>query len=386
MLLQNEWIENSIETYIYQHTTKSQIIYWVVLAAITITIVLLPFIHVDISVQGNGIVRPVSEKTELKSPITELVDSVYVHEGQNINKGDVILRFRTNDSDYKIDYQSERMNDFQNHLADLVFLAKGQHPSVFQSPTRQQEYNYFIKKKQELETTTEQARRDYMRNKSLFDKKVISEEDYDKYYFQYQTKKEELASLVESQISTWQTDLNTYRNQANEMHTNLKQEKIDNDKYIVRSPVHGTLDQFSGIYRGSSLQAGQTIAVISPGSALCLEIYVSPSNIGYLRVGMPVKVQVGSFNYNEWGVLPGKVINISSDYMTDSQNNAYFKVKCKLDRNYLVLRKTGRKGYLKKGMTVSTHFMITRRSLFDLLYQNIDEWINPVQYNKNVNI
>ena len=32
MLLPNEWIENSIETYIYQHTTKSQIIYWVVLA------------------------------------------------------------------------------------------------------------------------------------------------------------------------------------------------------------------------------------------------------------------------------------------------------------------------------------------------------------------
>lgn len=386
MLLPNEWIENSIETYIYQHTTKSQIIYWVVLAAITITIVLLPYIHVDISVQGNGIVRPVSEKTELKSPIAELVDSVYVHEGQNINKGDVILRFRTNDSDYKIDYQSERMNDFQNHLADLVYLAKGQRPSVFQSPTRQQEYNYFIKKKQELETTTEQARRDYTRNKTLFDKKVISEEDYDKYYFQYQSKKDELASLVESQISTWQTDLNTYRNQANEMHTNLKQEKIDNDKYIVRSPVRGTLDQFSGIYRGSSLQAGQTIAVISPGSALCLEVYVSPSNIGYLRVGMPVKVQIGSFDYNEWGVLPGKVINISSDYMTDSQNNAYFKVKCKLDRNYLVLRKTGRKGYLKKGMTVSTHFMITRRSLFDLLYQNIDEWINPVQYNKNANI
>jgi hypothetical protein len=34
MLLPNEWIENSIETYIYQHTTKSQIIYWVVLAGL----------------------------------------------------------------------------------------------------------------------------------------------------------------------------------------------------------------------------------------------------------------------------------------------------------------------------------------------------------------
>ena len=66
MLLPNEWIENSIETYIYQHTTKSQIIYWVVLAAVTAAMIALPFIYVDISVQGSGVVRPVTEKTEIK--------------------------------------------------------------------------------------------------------------------------------------------------------------------------------------------------------------------------------------------------------------------------------------------------------------------------------
>ena len=81
MLLPNEWIENSLETYIYQHTTKSQIIYWVVLLAITATMIALPFIYVDISVQGSGVVRPVTEKTEIKSAITELVDSIYVREG-----------------------------------------------------------------------------------------------------------------------------------------------------------------------------------------------------------------------------------------------------------------------------------------------------------------
>lgn len=98
MLLPNEWIENSIETYIYQHTTKSQIIYWGVLAAVAAAIIALPFIYVDISVQGSGVVRPVTEKTEIKSAITELVDSVYVREGDRVNKGDVLLRFRTNNS------------------------------------------------------------------------------------------------------------------------------------------------------------------------------------------------------------------------------------------------------------------------------------------------
>lgn len=34
----------------------------------------------------------------------------------------------------------------------------------------------------------------------------------------------------------------------------------------------------------------------------------------------------------------------------------------------------------QKGMVANVRFMITKRSLFDILYQNIDEWINPTQY------
>lgn len=379
MLLPNEWIENSIETYIYQHTTKSQIIYWVVLLAITATIIALPFIYVDISVQGSGIVRPVAEKAEITSAITEIVDSVYVREGEQVNKGDIILRFRTNNSDYKINYQSGRLNDCEMHLADLAYLAKGDCPSIFRSPVRQQEYTYFTKKKIELETTLVQAEKEYKRNKNLYDKKVISEEEYDKYYFQWQSQRNELASLVQSQLNTWQIDLNNYRNSFNEMNANLKQEVKDKDMYIVRSPVDGTVDQFSGLYKGSSVQAGQSLAMISPDSTLCLEIYVTPRNIGFMSVGMPVNVQVESFNYNEWGTIPGTVKEISSDFLTDAQGTSFYKVKCEMQRDYLQL-KSGRVGKLKKGMTVSAHFMVTRRSLFDLLYQKVDDWANPRQY------
>ncbi len=384
MLLPNEWIENSIETYIYQHTTKSQIIYWVVLLAITATTVSLPFIYVDISVQGSGIVRPVAEKAEIASSITEIVDSVFVREGEQVCKGDIILRFRTNSSDYKINYQSARMNDCNAQLTDLDYLAKGECPAQFSSPVRRQEYAYFVKKKQALETALAQAEKEYNRNKRLFDKQVISEEEYDGYYFKWQNQQNELAALIQSQISAWQTDRNSYRNMFNEMNTNLKQEVKEKDMYIVRSPVDGTVDRFSGIYRGSNIQAGQSLAVISPDSTLCLEVYVTPRNIGFMSVGMPVNIQVESFNYNEWGTIPGKVKDISSDFLTDSQGNSFYKVKCEMDRDYLQL-KNGRVGKLKKGMTVSAHFMVTRRSLFDLLYQKMDDWANPKQYaNENM--
>ena len=383
MMLPPEWLQNSIESYSYQQTTHSQRIYWVVLVAVLASLISLPFIYVDISVQGNGTVRPVAEKTEVKAPITELVDSVYVREGANVNKGDVLLTFRANNSDYKIAYQANRLTDYELHLSDLTYLAKGQQPSAFSSAVRQQQYAYYVNRKKELDTSIVKAEKEYHRNKTLFEKQVISEEEYDKYYYQYESQKNELASFTESQLSAWQTDLNTYRNSRNEMNTSLKQEVKDKDLYVVQSPVSGTVDQFSGIYRGSSIQAGQLIAVVSPDSTLCFEVYVSPRNIGYIHAGMPVNVQVSSFNYNEWGTVSGKVTEISSDFLTDAKGNSYYKVKCDMERDFLML-KNGRKGKLKKGMTVSVHFMITRRSLFDLLYQRLDDWVNPIRYEEEL--
>ena len=381
MLLPNKWIENSIEAYLYQHTTVSQKIYWVVLAAISITLISLPFIYVDITVQGSGIIRPVAEKTEIISPLSELVDSVFIREGAQVKKGDAILRFRTNQTDYKISYQTSRLSDYEAHLADLYYLSKGEKPQTFYSSVRQREYTYYIQRRLELTTAIEQAEKEYQREKMLYDKQLISTEEYEKYYYQYESRKNELASFAESQLSTWQADLNSYRNLYGEMQTALKQEVVDKDLCIVRSPVNGTVDQFMGIYRGSSLQAGQSLAIISPDSALYIETYVTPRDIGYVYIGMPVNVQVESFNYNQWGSITGEVADISSDFLTDNQGYSFYKVKCSMEKDYLTL-KNGRQGKLKKGMSVAAHFRITRRSLFDLLYQKIDDWINPAQYKK----
>jgi len=380
MLLPSEFIENSIETYTYNHSTTSQKIYWVVLLVITLALISLPFIYVDISIQGNGIIRPIAEKTEIKAPVTELVDSVYAYEGKKLRKGDIILSFRTSNSEYKILYQRHRIDDYKTHLADLKFLAKGKQPPIFHSPARQQEYNYYIKREKELETSLDKAEKDLKRNKLLFTKKVISEEDYDKSFYQYEIQKNELASLKENQLSVWQTDLNNYQNLESEMNASFKQELKNKELYVIKSPVNGTLDQFSGIYKNSSVQAGQSLAVVSPDSTLYFEVYVNPRNIGYLSVGMPVNFQIESFDYNEWGTVAGNITEISSDFLTDNQNkDLFYKVKCSMKKNYLQL-KNGEKGKLKKGMTVNAHFMINKRSLFSLLYQKIDECINPAQF------
>lgn len=382
-LLPSSLITNSIDAYIDKHPTQSQKIYWVVLFALTAAIISLPLVYVDVSVQNTGTIRPAVEKTEIKASITEFVDSVYTKEGLKINKGDTILTFRASNANYKINYHKERLRDLQEHINDLKELAKGKRPNIFSSDTRRKEYSYFIKQLEEYKTTLQKSSKDYQRNKVLYEKKVIAAEEYEKYQYEYNKINNELASVKDNQISKWQTDLNSYTNSYNEIFSSLNQEIKDKELYVITSPVSGTLDYFRGIYKGSNIQTGNSVAIISPDSTLCCEIYVSPRNIGYIHIGMPVNIQVESFNYNEWGTIEGVVTEISSDFLTDNNNNAFYQVKCQLEKDHLT-RKNGVQGKLKKGMTVISHFKITRRSLLDLLYQKMDDWVNPAQYNNSI--
>lgn len=381
-ILPPDYLKDSLASYIYKHTTRSQIIYWVVLLALIICLIALPFIYVDVTVQNQGMIRPVNERTEIKVPVSESVDSVYVKEGDRVRQGDVLLHFRTDNLRSQFAYLQQKMNDGTSQIRDLRILIAGSVPSKFSSGVRMQEYAYYSKREQELETLLEKSTNEYNRNKLLYDKEVISAEEYEQFLYAMRNARNELSSLRDNQLSLWQTDLNTMELSRMELQSSLEQLTKDKEFYYVTSPVSGTVEQFTGIYKGNNLVAGQTIAVISPDSTLFAEIYVSPENIGYIHRGMPVNVQIESFDYNQWGTIPGRVNEISSDFYFDSNTgSSYYKVKCLLERDHLTL-KNGTPGYLKKGMTARAHFVLTRKSLFQLLYQKMDDWLNPTQYDK----
>lgn len=137
------------------------------------------------------------------------------------------------------------------------------------------------------------------------------------------------------------------------------------------------MSQLAGRYPGSYVQPGEVLGVISPDSNLLVECYVSPKDIGLLRPGMTARMQVDAFDYNQWGLVQAKIAEVSNDVVVINEQPV-FKVRCQLAQHFLTL-KEGYKGYLKKGMTLRARFVVTERSLFDLLYDNADDWLNPTQ-------
>ncbi|RZL28184.1 MAG: HlyD family efflux transporter periplasmic adaptor subunit, partial [Pedobacter sp.] len=141
-------------------------------------------------------------------------------------------------------------------------------------------------------------------------------------------------------------------------------------------PLTGTVQELKGIQPGSSISANEILGEISPDSGLIAETYVQPKDIGLLNIGTKARFQIDAYNYNQWGMATGKIISISSDVFMQNGGQPFFKVRCLLDKNSLNL-KNGYVGKIKKGMTLQARFFVTRRTLFQLLYDKADDWLNP---------
>ena len=62
-------------------------------------------------------------------------------------------------------------------------------------------------------------------------------------------------------------------------------------------------------------------------------------------------------------------------------NQPIFKVQCSLDDTQLNLA-NGASGKLQKGLTLTALLFQNKRSLFDLLFDDVNDWINPNQPKK----
>lgn len=108
---------------------------------------------------------------------------------------------------------------------------------------------------------------------------------------------------------------------------------------------------------------------------LIVECYVTPSELGFLRLNDTVKFQIDAFPHNQWGLASGKILQINYN-LTMVQNTPMFKVICSLNETSLYLSKSI-SGNLRKGMTLAARFTLTKKTVFQLLFDEIDDRHQP---------
>ena len=372
-----EIIEHTVEVHQFKHSSKSKIIYSFILVALIAAFVALPFIKITIYSTSQGLIRPDKEQISIASLTSGHLLSSSIKENKLVEKGDTLLVLDDESLFEKILFSKKRIKEINLFIGDLTLLIKnrGTKLSAVNSPKYRRELLLFKQKQNKVKTAYYNLKINYKRNKMLFEKGVIASVEIEKIKYDYDISINNIHLLNQEQKNSWQHSLTQYKSDYLKQESNLKQLNEESSHFIITAPIKGTLIKVKSVAKGSLLKAGDPIAYISPNTNLIIECLVHPKNIGLLNKKNKVNFQVSAFNYNQWGFASGQIEEIGNDVQMVN-NTPMYKVICTLDQNFLML-KNGFKGHLKKGMFVSARFEIIERSLFDLLYDKMDDWLNP---------
>jgi len=363
---------------------RTSIIYNICIVFCIVSLAAMPYLKTDVSVRAPALIRPAAEVSTLRSVASGRVKETYLAENKKVKEGEVLYLMESETLNEQENFYTEKIALTETFIKDATLaIVSSQslvpNPQVlspnFQSHIYRQSYFTYRQKLAEAQTVLNKAQQAYDRQYKLYQEKVIAAMEFENFQFELNKAQDAIAQLKETQRSQWQSELRTLQQEKTELGSQLARVQKEKDLLTIKAPVSGTVQNLTGVYAGSMVVANQELGQISPDTSLLVIAYVKPDDIGLIKKDMDVRLQVDAFNYNQWGLATGKVIVVPQDIKI-IDNKPVFEVRCSLDKDFLQL-KSGYKGYLKKGMTLQARFMVTQRSLWQWLYDKVDDWVNP---------
>ena len=185
------------------------------------------------------------DEVEIKPQIQGIIETLFVDEGDQVAMGDLLAKI-------KVVPNEQSLNSAEGRLANSRILLKN-------------------------------AELEFNRNKDLFDKGIISKQDFDNVQLRYNQAKQDVSNAV--------SDLQIIRlgskGGAASANTN------------IRATVPGTVleipvEEGFQVIASNSFNAGTTIATIADLNKMIFEGKVDEAEVGKLRVGMPLEVNLGA--------------------------------------------------------------------------------------------
>lgn len=350
---------------------------WVILAGLIGALASLPLVRVDVAVRAPGIVRAVGDRVELKTTVSGRIRRVLAADNAWVDRGGPVLEIESGEIDEQLRRQRELQAEQAAIVADLrVLLGPEATPGGLQTAALLQERRQHQAQLDTYRLAEAKARSELARFTTLAAKGIATRQELDNARYEVERLEAESRLLREQAASRWATRLREEEARSADLMSAIRRLEEERSHYLVRAPVAGALVGFSGWAEGGRLLAGQVLGAVSPGGALRVDTQVSTRDIGRLRLGQAVRMQVDAFPYTQWGLLDGEVEAIGADLIGDANGAAYFKVTIRPHATHLTLP-NGVRGELRKGLTLTARYVVGRRSLLQILYDDASAWLNP---------
>ena len=320
----------------------------------------------------SGKIIPTGEVSTIKMPSSGIIKEILVGEGDKVLKDQILLKLDTRSNQQRdqtlkeeITFKENQLTSLRDEFDEFIKNSKKGFISLNNNIDLQ---NSILEKYENLVKLGAVPELQYLDRKS----NLIS----------LKTEKDNLIKDFESNKSKYIQKLDVINSELSDLKGRLAENNLVLINKIVKSPIDGTVFDLKPKNIDYSAQATETILKVVPYGDLEARLEVPSSDIGFVKEGMDVDINIDSYPSSDFGVLKAVIKSIGSDALKpdSSENRQFFSFPVSADLNdqFLELKK-GRKLDLKVGMTLQANIKLRKVSYLQLLLTTFKEKTESIQ-------
>lgn len=134
----------------------------------------------------------------------------------------------------------------------------------------------------------------------------------------------------------------------------------------IKSPVNGYVKDVKVYTVGGVVQPGQDfIEIVPKDDQLLVEARIKPKDIAFLYPDQPAMVKISAYDFSIYGGLPGKVVGISPDAVTDEKGESFYQVRILTTENSL--KRKGEVLPIIPGMVATVDILTGEKTVMEYL-------------------
>lgn len=386
--IDREFMADARAALLNQSTPGTLLVLWLIIIVLVVGGIWAALAQVEEVVKGQGKVIPASREQVIQSLDSGIMASLLVHEGEIVEKGQVLLRLNATQARSAWQETSSKVAGLEGSVARLRAEAYGtplvfpktlqDWPSIIQDETKA----YQVRKKAldegvaVLKRSLQLSEKEINMSAPLVAQGLMSEVEL--------LRMKRQANDLRLQITERQ---NRYHAEANaelvkseselaqsEKSTQAKEDLLS--RTTIVAPARGVVKNIRLTTPGGVVPQGADIMSLIPlEDELVVEAKVRPEDVAFLRPGLPVTIKLTAYDYAIYGGLSGTLTYISADTLEEDprsgaqKETTYYRIRVHSTRS--VLTAGGKDHPIIPGMTASVEIKTGEKSILSYLLKPV---------------
>lgn len=296
------------------------------------------FAPLDKGASATGYVITSSNRQSIQPASTGIVDDILVREGSQVKAGEILVRLNPTNA-------AAQAGAMEQSIGGLEAQSKGLQESLG-------------KKKQQVSLLKQQ----------LANVKQLSQEGYYPVNRSLELERQYL-QLVGS-VADDEGNLVRIQKQIAEQKSKIKANEYELSNTELKSPVDGQVVNLTVFTKGGVVAAGSKLMEVIPEKeALIIEGQLPVHLVDKVLVGQSVEMMFTAFNQNRTPHIPGTLISVGADRITDERSGApYYKIQVNATEGGIKLLGAHK---IRPGMPVDIFIKTGERSMMSYLLKPV---------------